>query len=1015
MMCKPEEIVARGVGETSLVVGAPGSGKTTLLIDRHVALAASGVPVDSLLTLTPTRAQASVLRDRLGLAVNVTTEGPRARSLAAFAFAVVSAAHHEQGLVAPDLLSASQIDADIEALLAGHITDKQGPSWPEPLTETVRGLRVFRAELREWMARVTENGLTHDRIVEAATTLNRPEWIAASEFAAEYRLVLASARPGAFDSAEIIRRALVVLEDGLPQKFASLAHVGVDDAMNLTAAGWELLGRLRDVGVGLTVVAEPDVAGNTFRGSEPDGLSFYATRWGVSVDVLSEVFRVGPILREALTQVTQRVGTAGMGAQRKAPGVSPHPGVIQTLLTPSPQRESLDIARYLHEAHLHDGVPLDDMVVIARRGARVSQLVRELNSHGIPARVNLSGVTLRDQPAARDLLDVVSLALGVTPMTPSAAIAALTGLYGGMSLHELRRLRFALRLHTDPGQPYRPVDHVLADALSTRGGFSFVDPSVSAKAQKLAEILDDVRHAGPHTPLDQLLWQVWSGSGVGALWHKRSQENSERSGVWHRALDVVVALFHQATEFSEAHPTSPPEVFLDAVLTADVPDDVVLPTPLWPAVTVSTPSAVTGVEAHLVVIAGVDDGVWPDMRLRGSLLGAQQLVRAARGGAFDVVDERKVVRDDELRLFSQSLSRATHRVLICASDSEDAQPSPLFSMLDHPDRRLVSRGEPPLSPRSVVGRLRAELARELQKAKPHEEEALMRAQDLATLAQWGVAGAHPKDWWGLVDLSTTVPLYDGQEIPVSPSSVEVLEESPVEWFLSQVARNQSTPEMGLGSLIHQALEKNPGGDSETLWSVVEESFGQLEFEAGWVEDYHKRIARGMVEALSDYVRDRDSQGFRVIASEKRFHMQLGNAHLTGIIDRIEQGPDGALVVVDLKTGRHKTDGEVVDNPQMLAYQMALEHDNFSLVGDLPNPSHAGAVLLFVKSGVRGKRYRLAAQEPMTPEGREAFLARIQQAASIINHAEFAGGPRVFGGSGSSRHRWHFVGQVCGDV
>jgi len=1015
MMCKPDDIVARAVGDTSLVVGAPGSGKTTLLVNRLVSLAATGVPVDALLTLTPTRAQASILRDRLGLSLNRTTEGPKARSLAAFAFAVVSAAHHEQGLVPPDLLSASQVDADIEALLLGHMADNQGPRWPEPLTETVRGLRVFRAELREWMARVTENGLSHERIVEAATTLHRPEWIAASEFAAEYRRVVASARPGAFDSAEIIRRALVVLEDGLPQKFAGLAHVAVDDAMNLTAAGWELLGRLRELGVGLTVVAEPDVAGNTFRGSEPDGVSFYASRWGVAVDVLSEVFRVGPVLREALTKVTERVGTAGMGAQRKAPGVSQDSGIIHTLLTPSPQRESLDIARYLHEAHLQDSVPLDHMLVIARRGSRVSQLVRELNSHGIPARVNLSGVTLRDQPAARDLLDVVALGLGVIPLTPPAAIAALTGLYGGMSLHELRRLRFALRLQADPGEPYRPVDHVLAEALSTRGGFSFLDSAVSAKAQKLAEILDDVRQAGPHTPINQLLWGVWSSSGVGAQWHRRSQENSERSGVWHRALDVVVALFHQATEFSEAHPMSSAELFLDAALTADVPDDVVLPTPLWPAVTVSTPSAVTGLEAHLVVIAGVDDGVWPDMRLRGSLLGAQELIRAARGGALDVVDERKVVRDDELRLFAQSLARATHRVLICASDSEDAQPSPLFDLLDHPDRRLVSRAEPPLSPRSVVGKLRSELSRELSKTNPQEAKTRVLAEDLATLAQWGVAGAHPKDWWGLVDLSTTEPLYADRDIPVSPSSVELLEESPVEWFLSQVARNQSTPEMGLGSLIHQALEKNPVGDSDSLWSVVEESFGQLEFEAGWVEEYHKRIARGMVDALSDYVRDRDSQGFQVIASEKRFHMQFGDAHLTGIIDRIEQGPDGALVVVDLKTGRHKTDGEVVANPQMLAYQMALEHDNFSLVGNLPEASQAGAVLLFVKSGVRGKRYRLAAQEPITQGGREAFLARIQQAASLINQAEFSGGPRVFGGSNSSRHRWHFVGQVCGDV
>lgn len=1015
MMSKPDEIVARGVDETSLVVGAPGSGKTTLLVARMLALAASGTPVDSLMALTPSRAQASVLRDRLGLALNTTTQGPRARSVSAFAFALVTSAHRDKGLLAPDLLSASQIDADIEALLVGHIQDGGGPEWPEPLTETVRRLRVFRAELREWIARVTENGLSHARIEDLARDLGHREWVAASEFAVEYRRVMASARPGAFDSAEIIRRALVVLEDGLPADFASLAHVLVDDAMDLTAAGLELLGRLRSVGVGLTVVAEPDVAGNTFRGSEPDGLRFIATRWQVSVDVLPDVHRHGPLLREVVASVTQRLGTAGMGMQRKAPGVSVTPGVVHTLVTPSAQRESLDIARYLSDAHLRDGIPLDHMLVIARRGARVSQLVRELNSHGIPARVNLSGVTLRDQPAARDLLDLVALGLGVLPLTPQAAVSALTGLYGGMTVQELRRLRFAVRVQAEPGAPHRLVDHVLAEALASRGGFALLEPSVSAKAAKLAALLDDVRSAGSETPINQVLWQAWSGSGVGTQWTRWCAEDSERSGVWQRALDVVVALFHQATEFVEANPQATPEVFLDAVLTAEVPDDVVLPIPLWPAVTVSTPSAVTGREARMVVIAGVDDGVWPDLRLRGSLLGANLLIRAARGGGSDVVDERKVVRDDELRLYAMSLSRSTERVLVCASDSEEAQPSPLFDLLDSPERRIPSRAEPPLSPRSLVGRLRRDLDYELSGTRPRDTIMTHLADDLATLAGWGVPGANPADWWGLVPPSTTRSLYDEGRIPVSPSALETLEESPVEWFLSSVARNQSTPEMGLGSLIHRALEKHPGGDSDVLWSVVEESFGQLEYEAGWVEDYQRRIARGMVQALGDYVRDRTNNGFQVVATEKRFDMQCGDAHLTGIIDRIERGADGALVVVDLKTGTHKTDNDVIDNPQMLAYQMALQDPESGLVSDAVETVNGGAVLLFVKSGVRGKNYRLATQEPLTPEGREAFLARIEEAARIISAAEFAGGPRILGAGTPSRHRWHFVGQVCGDV
>jgi superfamily I DNA/RNA helicase/RecB family exonuclease len=1009
------EIVERPVGQTTLVVGAPGSGKTTLLADRMVFLRQSGVAVDSLMVVTPSRAQASVLRDRLGLALGETTLGPRAKSLTALAFAIVASAHRHAGLVAPDLLSASQIDADIESLLTGHLDDKTGPDWPEPLTDVVRSLPIFRSELREWMARATENGLDPARIAALAAQFDYPQWAAASTFVEEYRRVQASSRPGAFDSAEIIRRAIVVLEDGLPPDFAGLRHLGVDDAQDLTAAGIELLGRLKEAGVGLTVVAEPDVAGNTFRGSEPDGLRFMANRWGLEPEVLPVVYRQGVVLREAVAGVTQLIGAAGMGLQRRATGKSDRDGVIHTLLAPSPQREAVDISRFLQDAYLHQGVGWDRMLVIARRGARVSQLVKDLTSQGIPARASLSGLTLRDQPAARELLDIIALGIGITPLTPAAAVSALTGHYGGMNQQELRRLRFALRVNADSSGSHTPAGQLLAEALSHRGGFSLIDPTVSAKAVALATLLDDVRRLPRTTPVHHVVWQVWSASGVGAQWARLAAQNSEPSGLWHRRLDVVVALFHQATEFAEANPGASVEVFLDAVLEADVPDDVVLPTPVWPAVTVATPSGVAGMEADVVVIAGVDEGVWPDLRLRGSLLLAHQMVRSARGGGLDRIDDRKTVRDDELRLFAMSLSRATRTVLVCASDSEDAQPSPLFHLVDAPERRIPSQLEPPLSPRSVVGRLRLELLTETSPDGSVSPRGVLRARDLATLASWGIPGADPSTWWGLADISTTVALYHESEVPVSPSSLEALEESPVEWFLSSVARNESTPEMGLGSLLHRALENNPEGKLEQLWSVVDASFSQLEYEAGWVEEYQRRIAIGMVGALADYVADRKNAGFTVVAKEKRFQMRMGRAVMTGVIDRVEQSPEGSLLVVDLKTGRHKTDKDVIDNPQMLAYQLALEQEDFQeWSAGAPKPS-AGAVLLFVKSGVGGKRYRVATQEPLTAEDREAFFARIEKAVSLINAAEFTGGPREFGGGGPSRHRWHFVGQVCGDV
>jgi RecB family exonuclease len=197
---------------------------------------------------------------------------------------------------------------------------------------------------------------------------------------------------------------------------------------------------------------------------------------------------------------------------------------------------------------------------------------------------------------------------------------------------------------------------------------------------------------------------------------------------------------------------------------------------------------------------------------------------------------------------------------------------------------------------------------------------------------------------------------------------------------------------------------------------VEARFGELEYEAGWVESYQRRLAFTMVSALGDYTRDRRREGASVVATEAFFSIHHGNVVVRGVIDRLEATASGDILVVDLKTGAHQTDAGVADNPQMLAYQMGLESSEITTLWDHGNAGSAGAVLLFVKQGVRGKTYRLAAQAPLTSEGRNAFLERIEKAAAVISSHEFSGEPRAFGPPGSpARHRWHAIGQVCGDV
>jgi len=1006
----PATVLEAPVSQHAILLGAPGSGKTEILVRRFEALLAQGQSPDSLIIVTPTRIQASSLRDTVGVRLGLTTQGARVRSLAALAFSCVQDYHRDKGLPPPDLMKASQIDVDIQALLEGHLEDQSGPSWPEPLGPDVRSTRVFRGELREWMARAGESGASNDQIRAAAATARRPDWVAAVEFREEFQSVMASARPGAFDSGEIFARAREALSEQLPQQWRSLRHVMVDDAHDLTHAGLDLLVAISRLGVGITVASEPDVAGNTFRGSEPGGHAYLGAAWGLAPAVLPEVFRHGVGIRRVVTEITSRIGAAQAGTQRAAAGAD-RAGVVNTLLAPSSQAEAFNIARIIRESQLDENTPPQRIAVIARRGSRVTQLVRDLTLAGIPARQSLTGSTLRDQPAAKELVELLALALGILPLTSRQAVLALSGLYGAMTQRELRRLRFALRKSAPADEPYQPVDVMLAQALGHRGGFALYDTQIASKAHTLATALAEVRDI-PDASVAELLWLLWEGTGAHRSWARMAHQPSTRQAGVHRALDAVVALFSQAADFGETSPGASARVFIDSVLNAEVPNDVVLPAPLWPAVVVSTPSGVVGQEFDLVVVSGVEDGVWPDLRLRGSLLASHRLGAALRGVDDAVIDEAKVVKDDELRLFALATSRTCQRLVVTATQSEESEPSALFSLVTAHAEALAPEKEPAASPRSVVGRLRRELYIAVEGGKPTSDI----AQDLALAAHWNIPGAHPDTWWGLAPISTTEPLYPHGEIPVSPSALGAIEESPMDWFLSSVARNDPAPARGVGLLLHQAWEAHPDGDPRAMWNDVESRFGELEYEAGWVESYQRRIALAMVSALGDYTRDRRSEGASVVATEAFFSIHHGNVVMRGVIDRLEATVSGDILVVDLKTGAHQTDAGVADNPQMLAYQMGLESEEMRQLWDQGNPGSAGAVLLFVKQGVRGKTYRLATQAPLTGDARSAFLARIEKAAAVISSHEFSGEPRAFGPPGSpARHRWHAIGQVCGDV
>ena len=109
-----------------------------------------------------------------------------------------------------------------------------------------------------------------------------------------------------------------------------------------------------------------------------------------------------------------------------------------------------------------------------------------------------------------------------------------------------------------------------------------------------------------------------------------------------------------------------------------------------------------GLEWDVVVVAGVQEEVWPDLRLRGSLLGADELAdatgasgapgatatTAASGAAGQLSDVAVAARAarllaEERRLFYVAATRARRLLVVTASggDEQDKRPSRFLAEL----------------------------------------------------------------------------------------------------------------------------------------------------------------------------------------------------------------------------------------------------------------------------------------------------------------------------------------------
>ncbi|MDO4254127.1 MAG: ATP-dependent DNA helicase [Kocuria sp.] len=965
-----------------MVWGAPGTGRTTAVVALARQRLEAGLSSENLLILTPSRLTAARARSMLSASSRVTMSASPVRAWQAYAFDVLRRAHL-RGLLPgvhtpPKLLSGPEQDVMLRELMEGHAQGLGAAVvWPPQLREAV-ATRGFRAEVREFFDRLSEHDITPNQLRSLADALNRPEWVAVAQLRQEYQAVRRLRMPEAFDPSALVTEAARVLEvnpEFLAEEQQRLDLVVVDDLQEATQSIHRLLGVLC-AGKDVVITACPDTVVQGFRGARPDALRQVPQMVGqgrpVTTVVLRENHRMNAAVQCAWQRVAHCIPAVAARDVREA-----HPAPVQTdspvqgVLLASATHEARWIGADILRRHLLDGTPLDDMAVVVRNSAMLRSLRRHLEALGIAVSTSAMETPVRDEPAVKPLLAALHLVVsaerqvnvqgdqygdtgehehqvGVDFLEASEAVELLTSRIGGATPMDIRRLRQRLRYAELRVGGGRNSDRLVVEALTTPGLLDIAEVR-STPARRIARMVQAGRTAvqQPNATAQTVLWALWEAAGVATVWQREALNGGEPGRRADRDLDAVVALFDMAQRFVDHLPGAGAGEFLDFLDLQELPmDTLAARAPSHATVEIMTPATAAGRQWPVVYVAGVQQNHWPNTTLRGQLLNTDLLNDAVEIGVevaarTSPVARRHVVRHDELRSFSTAVSRAAQCLVVTAVSDQDNEPSEFLGLIDpweypfHPEAskqaRPVLSAPRPLTLRALTAQLRtAAQTKDPAGAAPARAEAAARILHHFTQVAPTVPGAAPHHWWGMLRVSSTEPVVDpAVPVPVSPSRVETIHRSPLDWWVSMARAEHSTdPARSLGTLVHEIAENTPDAPSSELLRDLHERWPQLGLPDTWEAAQLKQRAETMLRKFADYVLKARKEGRELVAVEGAFTVVItGGARealLRGRVDRLELDDQGRYVVVDLKTGKTAPRRDDLPlHPQLGAYQVAL--------------------------------------------------------------------------------------------
>jgi DNA helicase II / ATP-dependent DNA helicase PcrA len=660
----------------------------------------------------------------------------------------------------------------------------------------------------------------------------------------------------------------------------------VDEFQDANFAQVEILSLLAGPQANVFAVGDPDQAIYQFRGASSEAFSLFAKKFPAMQLVALDKNRRSllPILRCSF-------GIVNCNPQAFARGLAPNGKTYQRTpleslrdeqarkngdTVPAPlveivtwrdkEVEAADLARRIQKMrksknsdNKHDRRGWNDFAVLYRQHSNRDELVHEFTERGIP--FSIEGLDVLDTPEVRDVIACLTAAVSPSDAGSMFRVAALSEF--AVDPIELRAAMRAGRRELD-----------LRKALSQLTG----GPALLDKVEKIHREMkkDGVR-------ADDAIKLVIS------------HFNLERSG-----LVNTLVTFVEAWQKKAIAETGSPSEFLEYLdYYVEAGGGIALPRSEDDAVQLLTAHAAKGLEfRHVAIIRGSSTSF--PLAYREPLIAFPPELRRTDTISSAPPDEKTLHEEEERRLFYVAMTRAKDTLAIYAHQGQSKKdPKPTKFLRDfmvHPGYQNF------WSTRSAAA---------VQNTLFAEEEEKIALQQSTVAA------------WLLMDPSANFAT------GLSASSIEIYEMCPLRFKLERewnLPREVSAA-LHYGAAMHAVLRtfydahryQRTISDDELL-----EQF-RSDLAARGIADryqYDLYLRQGNEQLRQFFECARNGKLPDVIETESAFDLQVGDAKLTGRVDRIDStGPD-TVAVVDYKTGKPKTQDDADESLQLSLYAIA---------------------------------------------------------------------------------------------